>query len=160
VALLLLGVCYCAWLLGHAIWLRALPGGAGLTFLLLAVTWSGESAAYFVGRAWGRHGLAPRISPAKTLEGAAAQLAVSVVIALIGARLLEIAWVHGLGIGCVLGIVGQLGDLAESFLKRNVAAKDAGRIVPGHGGLLDRLDSLLFNVPALYYYLKVFLSHG
>jgi phosphatidate cytidylyltransferase len=60
----------------------------------------------------------------------------------------------------VLGIVGQLGDLAESFLNRNAAAKDAGGIVPGHGGLLDRLDSLLFNVPALYYYLKVFLSHG
>ena len=160
VALLLLGVCYCAWLLGHAIWLRALPGGAGLTLLLVAVTWCGETAAYFVGRAWGRHRLAPRISPAKTVEGAIAQLAASVAVALIGVRLMGLAAIHGLGIGAVLGVVGQLGDLAESFLKRSAQTKDAGGLVPGHGGLLDRLDSLLFNVPALYYYVKVLLSHG
>ena len=160
VALVLLGVCYCAWLLGHAIWLRALPNGAGLTYLLVGVTWSGETAAYFAGRRWGRRRLAPRISPAKTVEGAVAQVAVSVLAALLGGRLIGLPPAHGLGMGLLLGLVGQVGDLAESFLKRSAQTKDAGGLVPGHGGLLDRLDSLLFNAPALYYYVKVFLSHG
>jgi phosphatidate cytidylyltransferase len=157
VALVLLGVCYCAWLLGHAIWLRALAGGAGLTYLLVGVTWCGETAAYFVGRTWGRHRLAPRISPSKTVEGAVAQLAASVGVALLGGRLVGLAVIHGVGIGLLLGVVGQVGDLAESFLKRSAQTKDTGGLVPGHGGLLDRLDSLLFNVPALYYYVKVFM---
>ena len=155
IALTLLGICYCAWLLAHAIWLRALPGGAALTFLLLGVTWVGETAAYIVGRRWGRRKLAPRISPAKTVEGAAAQ-----VVASVGTALLA-AWVgpppvitagHALGVGLTLGGVGQVGDLAESFLKRSAETKDTGGLLPGHGGLLDRLDSLLFNAPALYYY--------
>ena len=155
VALTLLGICYCAWLLGHAIWLRALPGGRGLTLLVLGVTWCGESAAYFVGRRWGRHRLAPRISPAKTIEGAVAQLLASIAVALIASGAAALDPRHAIGIGAMLGVVGQLGDLAESFLKRSAGTKDAGSLLPGHGGLLDRLDSLLFNVPALYYYLSV-----
>ena len=90
VALTLLGVCYCAWLLSHAIWLRDLPRGAGLTFLALGVTWCGETAAYFVGRRWGRRKLAPRVSPAKTVEGGVAQLVASV-----AAALLAQPWVAG-----------------------------------------------------------------
>ena len=154
VTLTLLGVCYCAWLLGHAIWLRALPGGRMLTLFALGVTWCGESAAYFVGRRFGRRPLAPRVSPGKTVEGRggaadrvrrdgdrgrAARGAV---------RSPEAA-----AIGVLLGAVGQIGDLSESFLKRSAGAKDAGHLIPGHGGVLDRLDSLLFNVPALYYWL-------
>lgn len=159
VALTLLGICYCAWLLGHAIWLRSLPGGGALTLLVLGITWCGESAAYFVGRRWGRHKLAPRISPAKTVEGAAAQVVASIGAALLAAWVLPLAAVtpiHGLGIGLTLGVLGQVGDLAESFLKRSAETKDAGSWLPGHGGLLDRLDSLLFNVPALYYYVNFF----
>jgi phosphatidate cytidylyltransferase len=155
-ALTLLGICYCAWLLGHVIWLRALPGGRYLVLFALAVTWCGETAAYFVGRRWGRHKLAPRVSPGKTMEGGVAQLAVSVGAALPGVPLLGLEPLHAVGIGAVLGVVGQLGDLAESFLKRSAGTKDAGTLVPGHGGLLDRLDSLLFNLPALYYYLTIF----
>ena len=161
IALTLLGICYCAWLLGHAIWLRALPHGAGLTLLVLAVTWCGETAAYFVGRRWGRRKLAPRISPGKTVEGGIAQMLASVaagVVAALWAPLPGITPLHGLGIGVTLGLLAQLGDLAESFLKRNAETKDASGLIPGHGGLLDRLDSLLFNVPALYYYLKVLAS--
>src|SRR5262249_27216155 len=78
IALTLLGICYCAWLLGHAIWLRALPHGAGLTLFVLGVTWSGETAAYFVGRRWGRRKLAPQVSPGKTIEGGVAQVVASV----------------------------------------------------------------------------------
>jgi len=161
IALTLLGICYCAWLLGHAIWLRALPHGAGLTVLVLGVTWSGETAAYFVGRRWGRRKLAPRISPGKTVEGGIAQVVVSIgagLVAALWAPLPAITPLHGLGIGATLGLLAQVGDLAESFLKRSAETKDASGLIPGHGGLLDRLDSLLFNVPALYYYVKVFAS--
>ncbi|HEY7142471.1 MAG TPA: phosphatidate cytidylyltransferase [Methylomirabilota bacterium] len=153
VTLTLLGVCYCAWLLGHAIWLRALPGGRILTLFALGVTWCGESAAFFVGRRFGRRPLAPRVSPGKTVEGGAAQMVVSVLAAVLGAPLVQLSLPEAAAVGALLGAVGQVGDLSESFLKRSAGAKDAGRIIPGHGGLLDRLDSLLFNVPALYYWL-------
>ena len=152
-ALTLLGVCYCAWLLGHVIWLRALPDGRAFTLLGVGVTWCGESAAYFVGRRFGRRKLAPRLSPGKTMEGAAAQVVVSVAAALLASSVLPLSLAHAATIGLMLGVVGQIGDLAESFLKRSAATKDAGAIFPGHGGVLDRLDSLLFNLPALYYYL-------
>ncbi|HEV8308857.1 MAG TPA: phosphatidate cytidylyltransferase [Methylomirabilota bacterium] len=158
IALTLLGICYCAWLLGHAIWLRALPDGAALTLLVLGVTWCGETAAYFVGRRWGRRKLAPRISPAKTVEGAVAQVLVSVAAALLTVRMGVLTPWHAIGIGLTLGVLAQVGDLTESFLKRSAETKDASRLLPGHGGLLDRLDSLLFNVPALYYYVKLFSS--
>jgi phosphatidate cytidylyltransferase len=158
VALTLLGVCYCAWLLSHAIWLRALPGGAGLTFLALGVTWCGETAAYFVGRRWGRRKLAARVSPAKTVEGGIAQLVASVGAVLLAQWWLSLTPLHAVGIGLLLGVLGQVGDLAESFLKRSAETKDASALLPGHGGLLDRLDSLLFNLPALYYYVNLFPS--
>jgi phosphatidate cytidylyltransferase len=158
VALTLLGVCYCAWLLSHAIWLRGLPGGARLTLLALGVTWCGETAAYFVGRRWGRRKLAPRVSPAKTVEGGVAQLVASVAAALLAQPWVPLTPLHALGIGVLLGVLGQVGDLAESFLKRSAETKDASALLPGHGGLLDRLDSLLFNLPALYYYVNLFAS--
>jgi phosphatidate cytidylyltransferase len=152
VTLTLLGVCYCAWLLGHAIWLRALPDGRALILFALGVTWSGESAAYFVGRRVGRRPLALRLSPGKTVEGAVAQLIASVAAALAAAPLVPLVLSEAAAIGILLGVVGQLGDLSESFLKRSAGAKDASHLIPGHGGLLDRLDSLLFNLPALYYW--------
>ena len=155
-ALTLLGVCYVNWLLGHAIWLRSLPLGAQWIFLLVWITWVGESAAYFVGSTLGRHRLAPRISPAKTVEGALAQFLVSPVAAVVGRWWFfpECGLRDALVIGLLLGVVGQLGDLAESWLKRGARTKDTGNLIPGHGGLLDRLDSLLFNTPALYYYAR------
>jgi phosphatidate cytidylyltransferase len=153
-ALTVLGICYVNWLLGHALWLRALPQGVDWIVLLLAVTWSGEAAAYAVGSLVGRHKLAPVVSPAKTMEGALAQVVVSVGTAILiwwalfPARSLAVT----AGAGLLLGIVGQFGDLAESVLKRSVRMKDTGGLIPGHGGVLDRIDSLLFNTPALYYY--------
>ena len=158
-ALTLLGVCYCAWLLGHAVWLRELPDGPALTLFALGVTWCGESGAYFVGRRFGARRLAPRISPGKTVEGAAAQVLVSALAAVASGWALAIPRGHALAMGVLLGVVGQVGDLAESSLKRSARTKDAGSLLPGHGGLLDRLDSLLFNLPALYYYVRVFLAH-
>lgn len=155
-ALTLLGVCYVNWLLGYAIWLKALPYGAHWIFLLVWVTWVGESAAYFVGTAVGRRKLSPRVSPAKTVEGALAQLLVSLPAALAGRWWFfpECSVRDALIVGLILGCVGQVGDLVESFLKRSAHTKDTGSLIPGHGGMLDRLDSLLFNTPALFYYAR------
>ena len=154
VAVTLLGVCYVNWLLGYTFWLRDLDAGREWVLLLVSVTWLGETAAYLVGSRLGRHKLAPSISPRKTVEGALAQLVMSVLAAL-GARAtffpalsLEAAVVVGL----LLGVVGQAGDLLESAIKRSVGTKDTGRLIPGHGGMLDRVDSLLINTPVLFYY--------
>ena len=150
----LLGVVYVNWLLGYAILLHALPTGAALVLFLVGVTWIGETAAYLVGSMAGRRRLAPVISPGKTVEGAVAQVMASVVAAaLLGAWLLPgctVSW--ALAAGLLLGVVGQVGDLAESAIKRSVSLKDTGALIPGHGGILDRIDSLLFNAPALYFY--------
>jgi len=159
-AVTVLGICYVNWLLGYGFWLRDLPAGADWVLLLVSVTWMGETAAYVVGSTLGRTKLAPRISPRKTVEGALAQLLVSVLTAMAAC-----AWFFtelGLGravvVGLLLGVVGQVGDLVESALKRSLGAKDTAALIPGHGGLLDRLDSLLFNTPALYYYARFLAS--
>jgi phosphatidate cytidylyltransferase len=149
----LLAITYIGLLLGHGIWLRELPGGGGIVLLLMGVTWVGESAAYFVGSTLGRHKLAPVVSPNKTVEGAVAQVIASVIAALLLAAWLAPGWsvTQAAVAGTVIGVVGQIGDLSESVIKRSVGTKDTGGLIPGHGGVLDRLDSLLFNVPALYY---------
>lgn len=159
-ALTLLGVLYVNWLIGHALWLRGLPHGIDWIFLLVWVTWVGESAAYCVGSLAGRHKLAPVVSPRKTVEGALAQLLVSPAAALVGRWWFfpECSLADALSMGLLLGFVGQVGDLVESFLKRICSTKDTGALIPGHGGLLDRLDSLLFNTPAVYYYARFLAS--
>jgi phosphatidate cytidylyltransferase len=149
----LLAVTYIGWLLGHGILLRELPGGGGIVLVLLGVTWVGESAAYFVGSTIGRRKLAPVVSPNKTVEGAVAQVITSVIGAMLLAAWLAPGWsaTQAAAAGVVVGVIGQVGDLSESVIKRSVGTKDTGGLIPGHGGVLDRLDSLLFNVPALYY---------
>jgi phosphatidate cytidylyltransferase len=151
-ALTLLAVMYVGWLLGHTLLLYRLPHGADLVLLLVGVTWIGESVAYLVGSAVGRHKLAPVISPNKTVEGGVAQLVASVAGSLVlGAWLADWPAGRSAAAGALLGVVGQVGDLAESAMKRSVGVKDAGNLIPGHGGVLDRVDGLLFNAPALYY---------
>ena len=158
----LLAVTYVGWLLGHGIALRALPSGGALVLLLLGVTWIGESAAYFIGSSVGRHKLAPLVSPNKTIEGAVAQVVASVVAAGILAAWLLPGWpmLLSLAAGALLGLTGQIGDLAESVIKRSVGTKDTGGLIPGHGGVLDRLDSLVFNAPALYYLVTATGGHA
>jgi phosphatidate cytidylyltransferase len=158
VAVTLLGLAWINALLGHTILLRALPEGLHWVLLLVWVTWIGETAAYTVGSLVGRHKLAPGISPGKTIEGALAQLVVSPLAALAAQGWLfpGLSTRDALLVGLLLGVVGQFGDLAESALKRSVGTKDAGQLIPGHGGMLDRVDGLLFNAPALFYY----VTHG
>jgi phosphatidate cytidylyltransferase len=150
----LLAVVYVGWLLGYAILLHhTSPRGDELILFVVGVTWAGDTAAYLVGSTLGRHPLAPVISPRKTLEGAAAQVVGSLVTAAaLGAWLLPSCGAPvAVLAGGLLGVIGQLGDLVESVFKRSVGTKDTGAIIPGHGGVLDRIDSLLFNVPAFYY---------
>jgi len=151
----LLAVLYVGWLLGYGILLhQTSPNGDRLVLFVVGVTWVGETMAYVVGSTLGRHKLAPVISPRKTVEGGVAQVVASVAMALIlGAWLLPGCGVALAAVaGALLGVIGQVGDLAESVIKRSVGTKDTGGMIPGHGGVLDRIDSLLFNLPAFYYF--------
>ena len=147
---------YVGWLLGHAVLVRDLPSGAQLVIFLTGVTWAGESSAYAVGSTLGRHKLAPAISPGKTIEGAIGQVVASVIAAALLAAWLLPEWAlpRACGAGVLLGVAGQFGDLAESTMKRSLGTKDTGGLLPGHGGILDRLDGLLFNAPVLFYYVR------
>lgn len=148
--------------LAHLIGLRAVGGTEGADALFLAVlcVMAADTFAYYVGRAVGRHRIAPTISPKKSWEGAAAGLAGSVLAAWIARFWFfeELTGLHATVIGILLFAAGLLGDLAESVLKRAAGAKDSSTILPGHGGLLDRTDSLILAAPTLYYYYRFFLD--
>jgi phosphatidate cytidylyltransferase len=127
-----------------------------LMFALLS-SWVGDSSAYYVGRKWGRHRMAPRISPAKSWEGAAASvaLAVGAGVLYLGYFLPAVPWWEAAALSAAVNAAGQVGDLAESAMKRGGGVKDSGSLLPGHGGILDRLDSTLFAIPAVYLYLSL-----
>lgn len=154
----LLVVTYVGWLLGYAVLLRhASPDGDARVLFLVGVTWIGETAAYAIGSTLGRHRLAPVVSPRKTIEGSVAQLVASIAAALALRAWLLPACAPALAAaaGALLGVVGQVGDLAESVIKRGAGVKDTAGLIPGHGGALDRIDSLLFNLPAFYYFSRL-----
>jgi len=149
------GIFYVAWLLGHLILIRQFAEGPFLIFLVFLVTWANDTAAYYVGSFWGRHHMAPRISPRKTWEGAVGGL-IGSVAASFACRwwfLESLSAADALLIGLLVGIAAPLGDLCESILKRSADVKDSGGLIPGHGGVLDRVDSLIFTTPVIYYYL-------
>lgn len=133
------------------------PEGRYWIIFLLAVVMTGDAGAYYSGRALGRHPLAPRVSPKKTVEGLLGGLLVSMATAWgLGAFLLpSLGLAESLGLGLALSAAGVLGDLFESLLKRSAGVKDASQLIPGHGGLLDRMDSLAFAAPLLYLYLQI-----
>ena len=127
----------------------AMPRGLAWALIVILATWVGDTTAYVVGRFWGKRTLAPMISPNKTNEGAAAGLLGSICVCAFTFQVSGLGtWWLGSIIGGVIGVAGQLGDLAESFLKRQAGVKDSGAIIPGHGGILDRVDALLFAFPA------------
>ena len=154
-----LGVRFVGYLYGAAlpsffVLLWKLPDGAHWLFLTMSITAIGDTAAYYGGSLWGRHKLAPRISPNKTVEGALAGLMGNVIGAQAYALILfpsQLSW-GGVLLALIVGGVAHLGDLSESMLKRAVGVKDSSGLLPGHGGILDRLDSLLFSVPVVYYW--------
>jgi phosphatidate cytidylyltransferase len=125
--------------------------GSTLVWLTLLGVWAGDIVAYYAGRALGRRKLTP-LSPGKTVEGVVAGFAATIAVCLIVAHLSRIGWQHGLAMGVLIGIAAPIGDLAESFWKRELGVKDLGTLLPGHGGVLDRCDSLLFAVFVVYCY--------
>jgi phosphatidate cytidylyltransferase len=154
----LLGAFYTGFLFPHWVTLFRLPAGRAWVFFVLFVVMAGDSAAYLIGRLYGRKKLAPELTPGKTVEGALGYVAGSLFAGGIGALFLltEMPATEVVAIAGVLSVLGQLGDLFESFIKRVFAVKDAGTWLPGHGGLLDRVDSLIFPVVFTTAYLKAF----
>ena len=155
----LFGVLYIGLLLSHLIFIRKDDQGRLLIFMLFFIIWSGDTFSYYIGTLIGKHPLALVISPNKTFEGALGGLLGS-----LGAALLAKYWFYpnisvanSIILGVATGIAGQIGDLCESMLKRNLKVKDSGFLIPGHGGLLDRLDSVLFSAP-VFYYLLLYIS--
>ncbi len=158
VTILFFGIVYGALLSSFLILLRALPHqGVGLILFLLFVTWAGDIGAYLTGRALGAHALCPRVSPAKTMEGSCGGLLVSLAVALV-CRAIFLDHINVLPcifIAVGINVLNQIGDLSESAIKRACSVKDSGTILPGHGGMLDRIDSLLFAAPFLYFCIRL-----
>ena len=160
VTLKLTGILTIGWALGyHLILLRnSDPIGRQLIFLLAGIIWCSDTGAYLVGRAFGNHKLGTPVSPRKTIEGTIGGLVVGTLTSfLLNALLLKetLSWVHAVFLGLLLSVLGQLGDLSASLMKRTAGVKDSGQVIPGHGGFIDRCDSLIFSTPVLYYYLAL-----
>jgi phosphatidate cytidylyltransferase len=155
-ALCLLGVLYLAGPLSLAVGLRGLPGGERYILLACGIVWIGDTGAFYIGSSLGRHRLAPQVSPKKSVEGSVGGLIGSMVAAWVLARVLGIplTGLSSLLLGAVVGTAGQVGDLTESAIKRAFQVKDTGHLIPGHGGMLDRIDSLLFAIPVLYLWIQ------
>jgi len=154
------GILYIGWLLSYFVALRGMDDGTNLgrnlVFLALFVTFGSDTVAFFAGRAWGRHHLAPSISPGKTWEGAIGGILGAIVVSLLFTLPtplhLPFDYWQAILLGLLVSIFGQLGDLVESLLKRNMGVKDSGKLLPGHGGFLDRIDSIVFAGIVVYYY--------
>lgn len=153
-------VVYIPVFLSYLVAIRSGASGVSWIFFLLCIVFSGDTGAYYVGTYWGRHKLCPAVSPGKTWEGAIGGLAVNIGVGSVfkTAFLPELRWGYALLLFVLVGIAGQVGDLFESQLKRVGNIKDSGSILPGHGGILDRIDALLFAAPVVYYYRMLVLS--
>jgi len=151
-ALTVAGGLYLGWM-GHLfLRLRDMPNGLWWVILACVPVWIGDTGAYFVGIKWGQHKCCPRLSPKKSWEGTIAGWLTGTLSATAIWLLFGLPFAQGLLLGILLSVITPLGDLAESMFKRQVGAKDSGRLIPGHGGALDRVDSLLFSVPIVFYY--------
>lgn len=180
VSVTVFGVCYVVILMLHFIWLRGLKlyspiggnvgdartltafshpieHGALLVMFVLLTSWALDTGAYFVGKFYGKNKLAPRLSPGKTWEGSIGGFTSALIIAAVAAAIIHMPQPHGLILGALIGIFGQIGDLTESAIKREIGVKDFGSVIPGHGGIMDRLDSLVFTAPIAYWYIVTFL---
>lgn len=156
-ALATLGVVYVGWFFSFLLHLRKLPDGAALITLLLVGSAFTDMGGYFVGRKYGRTKLYPRVSPKKTVEGAVGGLFTSIGACCFVGFLTGLSYQHCAAAGVTIAIAGSFGDLFESSLKRDVGVKDSGTAIPGHGGALDRFDSLAFAAPIFYLYAVHFI---
>jgi len=161
----IVGILYVGWLLSYLVALRNIDPvnlqiGRSWVFFVMLTTFGSDTSAFFVGRAFGKHRLAPSISPGKTREGAVGGVFGAIAVSLGMGALFDLPLGYGQAVllGFLVSIFGQLGDLVESMFKRNVGVKESGRLVPGHGGLLDRMDSVVFAGVVVYYYVLFFIT--
>jgi phosphatidate cytidylyltransferase len=154
----IVGSLYIGWMLSYWLNVRGLEDGRNWVYLAMLTTFANDTGAYFIGRARDRHKLAPAISPAKTWEGAMGGLVSAILAAMVVAVILSLISPFTLKywqiilLGFLVSLFAQLGDLVESLLKRNMGVKESGNLLPGHGGILDRFDSLMFVGAVIYYY--------
>jgi phosphatidate cytidylyltransferase len=157
----LFGTVYIGFMFAYILMVRSMPGGDGFFYILFTflVTWLNDTGAYFVGITFGKHKLSPRISPQKSVEGSVGGFLCGVMgsvgLALLFHRSLLLLTI----LGVLIVVAGQIGDLIESIIKRNAGVKDSGAFLPGHGGLLDRFDSLLLSAPVVYYVIAYIAPH-
>jgi phosphatidate cytidylyltransferase len=156
----LLGVLLIGWGLSHLVLLRRLPGGTEAVLLLCLVLWVNDAAAMYIGKGWGRHLLAPAISPGKTWEGALGGLLGCLVTTAMGSHFLlrQLSLPQSLILGFLFSCSAQVSDLTESLLKRYSGVKDSGGLIPGHGGLLDRIDSFFLAAPIAFYLMDLMID--
>jgi CDP-diglyceride synthetase len=169
------GAVYCGWMLGYLIDLGVVGARVlgphvdpslepqlqrSWLFLAILPTWANDVAAYAVGSAFGRRKLLPHVSPGKTVEGTLAGIAASILTAVLLVNLFDFSRWIGVAAGALVGVFAVLGDLVESAIKRVAAAKDSGALLPGHGGILDRVDSLIFVAPVLALFFETVLLFG
>ena len=154
---MMLGVAYCGAMIPYLAKIRMMDGGLGLALAALFCTWAGDTGAYFAGRALGKHKLAAVISPKKTIEGAVGGVLTAILMAFILRHFFmpEFAPIHTLIVGALAAIFGIIGDLCESLLKRSTGIKDSSNLIPGHGGVLDRFDGVMFAAPAIFLYVSL-----
>ena len=152
------GILYVSWFFSFLIKIRYLPGGIGLLAAILLMTKLGDIGAYLIGMRFGKTLLIPHISPKKSVQGAIGGLIFSILGALMSKSFLHLGYLPVMLMGLSLGLLGQLGDLSESLMKRDCNIKDSGNIFPGMGGFLDVMDSLLFTAPVFYFYMSVILK--
>ncbi len=162
VATTLLGMVYCGWFPLHLIFLRDLSGngydsGLGFVVLMVAAIILTDVGCYYVGTRFGKHQLAPTVSPNKTIEGAIGGIVCAIAGSMIIGLYLGLSWYMCIIAGLLCAIFAQLGDLGESLIKRDAGVKDSGDTLPGHGGFLDRTDSFAFTIPIMYYFFKWFV---
>lgn len=167
-----LGAVYAGWLFSYLIAINSIPGqlhlnmipltlrtGGWLVLYVAFTTWASDTGAFLVGRKWGSHKLAPTLSPGKSWEGLFAGLGSAMIMSLLMGHAMGMSWPITAVLGIGIGITSLVGDLAESAIKRDIGIKDFGSIMPGHGGILDRFDSLLFAAPLFYYFVTLVLGY-
>jgi phosphatidate cytidylyltransferase len=157
----ILGLAYIPLLAGYALVMLELPDGVAIVVSVIALTFVYDTAAFVIGSWWGSRPLAPEISPRKSVEGAvgATLVVIAVSVGAVAAAVdVFVPVSHSVGLALIVSVFAPLGDLAESLLKRDLGIKDMGSILPGHGGVLDRIDSLLFVVPAAFLFVRMILT--
>ena len=160
--ILVFGILYIGFLFPHVSLVRNMAGGRGWVLFLIVTVWAGDIFAFLSGSLFGKHKLYPKISPNKTYEGLGGAIGGSILVALVYSHFFIPRMDVGLCILLAIGltILGQMGDFTESMLKRSAQVKDSGSLIPGHGGMLDRMDSFLFSAPCFHYFLLYFLKEA